>query len=57
MQSLMLGADPDINPLTIQMLSLNFRPKHKNAKSFEKHLNPVMLVLFRQLSLSTLSVK
>ena len=31
-----------------------FCPKHKDAKIFEKHLNPVMLVLIRKPSLSTL---
>ena len=31
-----------------------FRPKHKDAKIFESHLNPVMFVFMRQLSLSTL---
>ena len=30
-----------------------FPPKHKNAKIFEKHLNPVMLVLIGKLSLSS----
>ena len=29
------------------------RPKHKGAKIFEKHLNPVMLVFIRKLILST----
>ena len=31
-----------------------FHPKHTNAKIVEKHLNPVILVLIRKLSLSTL---
>ena len=31
-----------------------FRPKHKDTKTFEKHLNPVMLVFIGKLSLSTL---
>ena len=33
-----------------------FRPKHKDAKIFEKHLRPVMLVFIGKLSLSILSV-
>ena len=31
-----------------------FRPKHKNAKIFENHSNPVMLVFIGKLSLSAL---
>ena len=30
--------------LTLPMLRLLIRPKHKDAKIFEKDLNPVMLV-------------
>ena len=40
--------------LTLPMLTLYIRPMHKNAKIFENHLNPVMLVFIWKLSLSTL---
>ena len=43
-----------LGTLTRTMLRLNFCEKRKDAKIFEKHRNPVMLVLIRQLSLSTL---
>ena len=36
-------------------LYLQLKRKHKDAKTFEKHLNPVILVFIGQLSLSTLS--
>ena len=39
--------------LALPMLRL-FCPKHKDAKTFENHLNPVMLVLIGKPSQSTL---
>ena len=40
--------------LTLLVLRLYFNPKHKEAKIFEKHLNPAMLVFIGWLSLCTL---
>ena len=41
-----------LTKLTLLMLRL-LHPKHKNAKLFENHLNPVMFVFIRKLLLST----
>ena len=35
------------NYITLPMLRLNFRPKHKDATIFENRLNPVILVYFQ----------
>ena len=40
-----------INPSNTEA---NLRPNYKDAKIFENHLNPVMLVLFGMFLLSTL---
>ena len=39
---------------TINRIPLRLLSKHKSAKIFENHLNPILLVFIRKLSLSTL---
>ena len=45
------GVKPLQNPLNAEAI---FIKRHKDAKVFANHLNPVMLVSMRKLSLSTL---
>ena len=40
--------------LTLPLLSGYFHPMHEDAKIFENHLNPVMLVFIGKVSLSIL---
>ena len=51
--------ETNVHPVTNKYLTLPvllgyFRPKYKDSKIFENHLNPVMLVFIGKLPLSTL---